>query len=40
MHGIDYLDTKNYDFVLDTQRIGVEEVAQKLIDYISTTIVQ
>lgn len=34
-YGVDYLDERNYDFVLDTANLTIEQSIQKVLDFLS-----
>lgn len=35
-YGINFLDTKNYDFVLDTTNLSLKEVTKKVLKFLKT----
>ncbi|MBU1202666.1 cytidylate kinase family protein [Patescibacteria group bacterium] len=38
VYKIDYTDEKNYDFVLDTTKLSIDQAAQKVADFINKTV--
>mgnify|MGYP001614423984 CR=1 FL=1 len=35
LYGIDYLDRKNYDIIIDTTKIGIQEMTEKALQEIT-----